>query len=916
MKLKILTTILLSTLINIAAFSSYIPKLYLSGYGGRDDWAALGKIDVLLPIYTTNQDLFYGYINGRYGYEQPDWASNTYSGSLGLGYRQITTIFNYTNILGAYFLADISRTATGHTLTDISPGFESLGKIWDVRLNGYIPIGKTDWTTEDWADKFGNNKYISYQGHNQYDAWFIYHEETGPGLDAEVGRNLLVINDMLLKGFVNGYYYHMQHNNDYMGAGAELAFYPSSYLEVSANYTYDKYRHSIVMAGLKLSVNDLITNVNGSAYHNNTNLQHRLFDPIARNFAAISSGSTIPNVGGPKYNNPIITYHNPANNNPSHKTQPYNPNFHGHSALEKTNIWFFSGSGSNDKVMLATTDTSSADGTYEHPFGSANLNQATLNTIKTQTNGNASLYFNPGTYTSSSNSALVLLGTMGIYGRMGADNGFQTPATNNNRPLIIGALELAGNNTLDSIRLQNREHMFSTAIKVDPNTNVTLNNMSLGLTGSEAADNSANTYQTAITANNATVNINNSNIYANALGNGPDINATGILLTNGAKLNINNSQIISSANEKLEMDSNTANAYGIRADGKAETININNSTITVQAAGGYVTSGNAYGVLIDSNYSAAKDNYITGNNITLNNSTIRTSGKSTRGNISGNSFGVAIGNNEIESQNVYITDNNITINNSSIEAMATGTQSETGDAFGVLLGFHTAITAEVTIDNNLLNIDHSSIYAGGNSIFYEGGSGFSITLGGATATGTVTTNIGADSKTKNTINITNSSITAYGSGVYHGVGNAYGILVGTNLIFANSKLNVNSNSITLANNNIRTLAVSSDGGEASIGIALGSLLTENGSANQVANNVITAYDNNLYVGISSSGPVNGTAWGIWLQPVTGGGNNQLLGNPETHQTVDKANKFFAASFVGNSTAPIHYANGTTGGAWQ
>jgi len=498
----------------------FTPQMFLSGYGGYDGWEALGKADVLAPVFLRNNKLAFLYGQGRYG--------DGWTGSLGAGYRQIYTLFNYQSILGGYIFTDYSKTTTEHNVTDLSFGVESLGFVWDVRINGYFPIGETQWKTEDWADNFDDYSYIVPKGHSIYDAKFVFYEETGAGADAEIGRNLLIIHNMLLKGFVDGYYYHMPHNNEMLGAGLKFTLYPTSYLEVSLNDTYDNYNHNVIMAGFRVSINKLINRFRFGAAEAKDGLQYRLQDPIERNFGAIGSGSTIPTAGGPGRSKPeVILPDVPPSPGPTPPNQWYQ-----HNAPEKDNVWFFSNVATND----------AADGTYENPYSASYLTQQTLTDINTysQQHGKnyADCYLNPRITIDLGDKPLELYAGESIWGRMGDHKGYQEPAEGDNRPLFVGALKLSGgNNIIDSIILQGKKTEFNNGIYIQNAANITLNNLSVGAAGN---------YITAIYLDHATnVNLNASYVKSGRLDTtGGRCISNIIQLQNNSSLNIKDNNII------------------------------------------------------------------------------------------------------------------------------------------------------------------------------------------------------------------------------------------------------------------------------------------------------------------------------------------------------------------------------------
>ncbi len=541
---------------NVFAFSRQdIPPVFIGGYGGYDDLTGLITADVLVPVMMQNYSLIYAYGQGRYGYEHSEWANNTWTVSVGAGYRQIATINKYTSILGAYLFGDYSETATGHGVMELSPGIESLGTTWDFRINGYLPFGTTSWKTQGWADDFGNNNYVNYSGHDQYDAWFIYHQEVGPGADAEVGRNIIKIHKMPLKGFINGYYYHMSHNSDIMGLGVRATFKPCEYLKVSLQDSYDNNRHNVIMAGVELALYDLL---NKNAGDDNGDLVSRLFDPIERNFEAIGSGNIIPTTGGPGLGKPDVIPYGPNGSASSSALMPLGPPgpqpdpFHGHHAPERTNVWFFNGSNS---APTGGDVGDVADGTYEHPFSGAGFTQGEVkyiygNTLANNAYQNAYLYFTQGSYNAYSivngkYQQLQIYPGESLWGRMGNHKGFQKPATGNARPNFVGKLKLDSNTSINELVLQNNytDSKFKVGIVLDGATNVSINDAVVGINGPGDAGYNVGVYM----VNNSSLSISSSDIYGYGELKAGDTwtDGIGLQVEDGLSVSVTNGSIVS-----------------------------------------------------------------------------------------------------------------------------------------------------------------------------------------------------------------------------------------------------------------------------------------------------------------------------------------------------------------------------------
>lgn len=815
-----------------ARADSYVPQVYLGGYGGS---GLLGQTDILAPVYLSNNSNLFIYGQGRYSYEKQSWANNSWMGSAGLGYRHIV---NNSAILGAYVLGDYSQTVSGHNIAEISPGIEALGRVWEFRANGYVPVGKTDWNLIGWADNFGCYDYVQFRGHDEYDAKFLYHLETGPGGDTEIGRNLFTIKHVVVKGYLDGYFYNMQHEDDIYGGGARVTVEPSNYFQFSVNDTYDNYYKNVIMAGVRINLNNLISNRD----HVDTNdLQNKLFTPIQRNFANIASGSNIRDAGGPQPHGfdsnglnkePYKVYPNPKGyiddvNPPSNIVWPYiNILPFPSRFLERGNIWFFNGSATS----TATNGFSFlADGTYLHPYGAGDFKQAMLKSINDWTHqyrpgsANTSLYFAPGSYLADNNGNPVeLYNGQSIYGRT-AD--FKNPATT--KPIFNGSLQLDGDNTLDSIKLENNaNHTFNSAINIVNGAEpIQISNVYIGSSISILGGN----YATGITMGNSSVDITNSDIYAHAV----DANAVGIKMANAGHLTVDHSNIYSNAKTDVSANSNSGNAYGIDAYGNGNNITVENGS-TISANGNAnnidankVSVGNGYGILVGSLHVLNTTAGISGNTITIKgSSSVEGTGNSTSSNYSGNGYGllVGIGYDDNITKSTKITNNHITLDHATMTGQGdvSGLGSTfAGNGFGVALGGNYVGVGDrgsVSVSSNIISITNSILTANGkasadSSSASGNGFGFLVGFNGVNIVNNAgTVQIGSEvSHSFNDIQVKGSTFNATGnSGAsLRSDGNAFGFLLGYNWV---NKVNAtNTDKAFISTNKIYMDKTTSDG---------------------------------------------------------------------------------------------------------
>jgi hypothetical protein len=757
------------------AASPYLPRIYLSGYGGTN-W--LGQLDFLAPIFVRDDKNLFLYAQGRLANKNEDWQDDTWVGSFGLGYRQMLSSF----VLGGYLFADYNNSPIDNNFWTISPGLEAMSNKWDFRVNGYFTAGTNKWQNNQFASNMGNYDYVYFNGHEQYDHLFQNTEEAAKyGFDGQVGYRVLDIYNTPIKVFINGY--HFSTDDNVNGIGGKITWDPWRYLTISLNYSYDNVQENTFTLGLRINLAVSRNYLDHMA--DNSQLQARLYEPIERNFGTLGIANTV------QENKTSVDLGDQTMLN---------------------NIWFF-----NPNTATASSNSGIADGTYENPYDAFNLDQKTVDHIANLAGNDKSyLYLSPGSYDANAN--IELHTNQSLYGRT-AD--FTAPATD--QPVFYGALTLDGNNTVEAINFQNIEEEFATGITIKNGANdVYLNNIIVGNTDDESKINSA--YHTGISMAGANVTIDNSKIYAYAYGRATGNNnmeAMGINMINGGILNIHNSTISSTAHEISDAKDYTGNGYGIRADGNAETINITDSSIYASGMGGANNSGNGVGIYFGKLHDNSPTANVIGNTLNLNHTQVEGFGYSSDRaaeayvNISGNGYGILFGSNyaletysiveylDVESNQINLT------NGSNISAHGEGENlnkqiNSSNNGYGLVIGVEELPSTNLAIINNNIMLDHSNITAHGNagtvSTSLDSGNAYGILLGCS------------EIDFNNTIIITNnkllvqnnSQITVETTGYYsYSTSSAFGIVLGAGIPYTlgsiGSYITYKDNTITLKN---------------------------------------------------------------------------------------------------------------------
>lgn len=186
---------------------------HTSSGGGFDGFT---RLEGFVPLLQTPGETL-TFLEGRLFLDNDD---ANLGGNLILGYRTYNA--NSHRIWGGYIGYD--NRHTGHnTFNQLGLGIESLGTVWDFRVNGYLPIGDTRQGVGDAGVRdifFRRNFLILEQGQNK--------EAAMGGWDAEVGAKLAQIGtDGDLRGYGGLYWYDAEGTSEIWGWRVRLEARPS-----------------------------------------------------------------------------------------------------------------------------------------------------------------------------------------------------------------------------------------------------------------------------------------------------------------------------------------------------------------------------------------------------------------------------------------------------------------------------------------------------------------------------------------------------------------------------------------------------------------------------------------------------------------------------------------------------------------
>ena len=468
----------------------------LSANGYASDYAG-GQADLMLPIrgdigHNLYIDPSVAYATDKQGYVD-----------VGLGYRWVR---KSVAILGVYLFGGYTRIDNNARLWVANPGIEAFGSRWDMRLNGYIPMG-------DRNDKLYTLSHTGptiivpgsdvVTGHSEFAATLvpgqIIFQHAGNGVDLKLAYQLFP--RMPLKGYLGSYFFAPAQVNNIWGVASGLEYWIDSNVKVLVSYSYDTRRRSTAALGMGVEFGG--THV----YRSDPSITERITDPVERYLAELGRGSGIPSRQGVQ--NILVS---------------------GAHELLFDNIAFFSQRGSPNNGGLGLT---LANCTFENPCGPNDLTNISTSTLETLL-PNTRMYFNGGSYVALD----VPFGANGVTLRPGQSVSSRTPdysqpATGAGRSTFSGAFVLTNNNTLNNVIALPSPYLGNSSpgtygVKTDNATNFLITGSQLGVVGNAYGVGVGHTGIPGIDASSGV--ISNSQIFAQNFGvayGGPSLTIQG-----------------------------------------------------------------------------------------------------------------------------------------------------------------------------------------------------------------------------------------------------------------------------------------------------------------------------------------------------------------------------------------------------
>lgn len=165
------------------------------------------------------------------------WAS-----SVGLGLRKEFDC----HVWGANVYYDYREGEYRKNFNRVGVGLEALGSCFDVRVNGYIPVGtQTSFSKVHVQDNYIGDYFATCQKRE-----FC----VGAGFDAELGAPLLCCCGFRVYGAAGPYYFRKDHEQSYWGGQARLELDWKQYLTLEVRTSYDHQNHSHTQGRVLVSV--------------------------------------------------------------------------------------------------------------------------------------------------------------------------------------------------------------------------------------------------------------------------------------------------------------------------------------------------------------------------------------------------------------------------------------------------------------------------------------------------------------------------------------------------------------------------------------------------------------------------------------------------------------------------------------
>lgn len=157
--------------------------------------------------------------------------------NLGLGARYLTS-----RVWGFSAFYDYRRDHNTN-YNQLSVGLESLGKIWDFRINGYLPLGRT-------KSHFYHTRFHAFTGNQMIISQ--KRQFALKGFNAELGAHIKKYKNFVLYGAIGPYYFEAENERSWGGQG-RLFLKAFEYVTLQLSGSYDRIFKGVVQGEVGLT---------------------------------------------------------------------------------------------------------------------------------------------------------------------------------------------------------------------------------------------------------------------------------------------------------------------------------------------------------------------------------------------------------------------------------------------------------------------------------------------------------------------------------------------------------------------------------------------------------------------------------------------------------------------------------------
>ncbi len=205
----------------------FAPRFYVDSragvlYGYEESFTNLGGF---VPYFLDDNSMLFADARGLVGYDGRGGASG------GVGWRYYMPEYDRYIGLNAWYDFDASHIREYH---QAGLGFESVGRYFDLLVNGYIPVGTRQnaiSTALLGPGQFvGNGLFLD--RYNEVEAAFT-------GFDANIGGPMPIFGRYGLQGYVGFYFFTAPSDTDFTGVSGRLAWQINEDFNIAVNMTDD-----------------------------------------------------------------------------------------------------------------------------------------------------------------------------------------------------------------------------------------------------------------------------------------------------------------------------------------------------------------------------------------------------------------------------------------------------------------------------------------------------------------------------------------------------------------------------------------------------------------------------------------------------------------------------------------------------